>query len=90
MGKLNRLPKKDVAMLKRKLSTLQTYLGGIKYITGFIDIVIIIDQQEEYTAPRECVILGIPTICLIDINCDPDLSDISIPANDDAFNPIDS
>nr|AEX94284.1 ribosomal protein S2 [Agave virginica] len=72
-------------MLKRKLSTLQTYLGGIKYMTGLPDIVIIVDQQEEYTALRECVILGIPTICLIDTNCDPDLADISIPANDDAI-----
>jgi len=85
MGKLNRLPKRDAAMLKRKLSALQTYLGGIKYMTGLPDIVIIVDQQEEYMALRECVILGIPTICLIDTNCDPDLADISIPANDDAI-----
>uniref|UniRef100_A0A2Z5TZR3 Small ribosomal subunit protein uS2c n=1 Tax=Neuwiedia zollingeri var. singapureana TaxID=1088843 RepID=A0A2Z5TZR3_9ASPA len=85
MGKLNRLPKRDAAMLKRKLSILQTYLGGIKYMTGLPDIVIILDQQEEYTALRECGILGIPTICLIDTNCDPDLADISIPANDDAI-----
>jgi len=85
MGKLNRLPKRDAAMLKRKLSTLQTYLGGIKYMTGLPDIVIIVDQQEEYSGLRECAILGIPTICLIDTNCDPDLGDISIPANDDAI-----
>nr|YP_009861279.1 ribosomal protein S2 [Stylochaeton bogneri]QIU82969.1 ribosomal protein S2 [Stylochaeton bogneri] len=85
MGKLNRLPKRDAAMLKRQLSTLQTYLGGIKYMTGLPDIVIIVDQQKEYTALRECVILEIPTICLIDTNCDPDLADISIPANDDTI-----
>nr|YP_010573659.1 ribosomal protein S2 [Allium sabulosum]UZH92905.1 ribosomal protein S2 [Allium sabulosum] len=75
----------DAAMLKRKLSTLQTYPGGIKYLTGLSDIVIIVDQQKEYTALRECVILGIPTICLIDTNCDPDLADISIPINDDVI-----
>nr|YP_010287032.1 ribosomal protein S2 [Hydrocharis chevalieri]UKT61162.1 ribosomal protein S2 [Hydrocharis chevalieri] len=85
MGKFNHLPKRDAAILKRELSTLQTYLGGIKYMTGLPDIVIIIDQQEEYTALRECIILGIPTICLIDTNCDPDLADIPIPANDDAI-----
>ncbi|RXH72145.1 hypothetical protein DVH24_033683 [Malus domestica] len=51
---------------------------------GLPDIVIIVDQQEEYTALRECITLGIPTICLIDTNCDPDLIDISIPTNDDA------
>nr|QXX99991.1 ribosomal protein S2 [Allium semenovii] len=85
MGKLNRLPKRDAAMLKSKLSTLQTYLGGIKYLTGLSDIVIIVDQQKEYTALRECAILGIPTICLIDTNCDPGLADISIPINDDVI-----
>lgn len=85
MGRLNRLPKRDAAMLKRQLSRLQTYLGGIKYMKGLPDIVIIVDQQEEYTALRECITLGIPTICLIDTNCDPDLADISIPANDDAI-----
>nr|YP_009501699.1 ribosomal protein S2 [Passiflora serratifolia]AXB38347.1 ribosomal protein S2 [Passiflora serratifolia] len=83
-GKLNRLPKSNVARLKRQLSHLQKYLGGIKYMTGLPDIVIIVDQQEEYTALRECITLGIPTICLIDTNCDPDFADISIPANDDA------
>nr|YP_010381213.1 ribosomal protein S2 [Artabotrys pilosus]UDH59810.1 ribosomal protein S2 [Artabotrys pilosus] len=83
-GKLNRLPKKDAAILKRQLSRLQRYLGGIKYMTGLPDIVIIVDQQKENTALRECLTLGIPTICLIDTNCDPDLADLSIPANDDA------
>nr|YP_010457339.1 ribosomal protein S2 [Euonymus acanthocarpus]UUA68536.1 ribosomal protein S2 [Euonymus acanthocarpus] len=84
-GGFNRLPKRDAAVLKRQLSHLQTYLGGIKYMMGLPDIVIIVDQQKEYTALRECIILGIPTICLIDTNCDPDLADISIPTNDDAI-----
>nr|YP_010964616.1 ribosomal protein S2 [Hedysarum citrinum]WNM89271.1 ribosomal protein S2 [Hedysarum citrinum] len=85
MGKLNSLPKRDAAMLKRQLSHLERYLGGIKYMTGLPDIVIIVDQQEEYKALQECITLGIPTICLIDTNSDPDLADISIPANDDAI-----
>lgn len=82
-GKLTSLPKRDAATLKRQLSHLETYLGGIKYMTGLPDIVIIVDQQE--TALRECITLGIPTISLIDTNCDPDLADIPIPANDDAI-----
>ncbi|KAI3838446.1 hypothetical protein MKX03_013210 [Papaver bracteatum] len=84
-GRLNRLPKRDAAMLKRQLYHLQTYLGGIKYMTGLPDTVIIVDQQEEYTALRECVTFGIPMICLIDTNYDSDLADISIPANDDVI-----
>ncbi|KAL5074404.1 hypothetical protein RYX36_013388 [Vicia faba] len=84
-GKLNSLPKRDATMLKRQLSHMERYLGGIKYMTRLPDIVIILDQQEEYTALQECITLGIPTISLIDTNSDPDLADISIPANDDVI-----
>nr|QBK84213.1 ribosomal protein S2 [Zantedeschia aethiopica]QHN55021.1 ribosomal protein S2 [Zantedeschia aethiopica]QJF46757.1 ribosomal protein S2 [Zantedeschia aethiopica] len=83
MGELNRISKRDAAMSKRQLSTFQKYLGGIKYMTGLPDIVISLDQQKGNKALRECDILGIPTISLIDTNCDPDFADISIPANDD-------
>ncbi|KAF6994825.1 LOW QUALITY PROTEIN: hypothetical protein CFC21_011426 [Triticum aestivum] len=88
MGKFHHLPKRDVAILKRVLSTLQRYLGGIKYMTRLPDIVIILDHQKEYIALRECAILGIPTISLVDTNCDPDLANISIPANDDTMTSI--
>nr|YP_009407319.1 ribosomal protein S2 [Aldrovanda vesiculosa]ASA46323.1 ribosomal protein S2 [Aldrovanda vesiculosa]QBC71201.1 ribosomal protein S2 [Aldrovanda vesiculosa] len=88
LRKLARLPKRDAAMLKRQLSHLQTYLGGIKYMKRLPDIVIIVDQNKEATALRECITLGIPTISLIDTNCNPDLADISIPANDDSIRSI--
>lgn len=77
--RLRRLP----TSLKRELSRLKRYLGGIQYMKRLPDIVIIVDQQQEYKALQECLTLGIPTICLIDTNSDPDLADISIPANDD-------
>nr|YP_010712219.1 ribosomal protein S2 [Corydalis ternata]UGO88511.1 ribosomal protein S2 [Corydalis ternata]WDA92874.1 ribosomal protein S2 [Corydalis ternata] len=87
-GRLNRLPKRDAAILKRQLYHLETYLGGIKYMTRLPDIVIVVDQQDGYKALRECVTLGIPTICLIDTNCDPDLADLPIPSNDDSIGSI--
>ena len=58
-GRLNSFPKRDAAILKRHLAHLETYLGGIKYMTGLPDIVIIVDQQEEYTALRECITLEV-------------------------------
>nr|YP_004123443.1 ribosomal protein S2 [Rhizanthella gardneri]ACU46589.1 ribosomal protein S2 [Rhizanthella gardneri] len=88
MGKLQRLTKGKAVMLNRKLSILQTYLVGIQYMARLPDIVIIVDQQKDYKVLKECAILGIPTICLIDTNCDPDCADISIPANDDAITSI--
>lgn len=83
-GIFTQLPKKEAADLDRQLQQLQKYLGGIKYMTTLPDIVIIIDQQKEFTAIQECITLGIPTICLVDTDCDPDITDIPIPANDDA------
>ncbi len=53
-------------------------------MTSLPDIVIIIDQQKEFTTIQECITLSIPTICLIDRDYNLDLTDIPIPANDDA------
>jgi small subunit ribosomal protein S2 len=52
------------------------------------DLVIIVDQKRESTAVQECITLGIPIISLLDSNCDPDLTDIPIPGNDDAIRSI--
>ncbi|KAL5676911.1 hypothetical protein ACJX0J_013042 [Zea mays] len=60
----------------------------LSFLFWLPDIVIVLDQQKEYIALQECAILGIPTISLVDTNCDPDLANISIPANDDTMTSI--
>jgi small subunit ribosomal protein S2 len=57
MGKFQHLQKRNVENLKRKFSTFQRYIGGIKYMTIFLDIVMILVQQKEYIALWECTIL---------------------------------
>ena len=52
------------------------------------DGVVLVDQRREYNAVLECQKLGIPIVSLLDTNCDPDLVDIAIPANDDAIRSI--
>jgi small subunit ribosomal protein S2 len=52
------------------------------------DLVVIVDQKRENTAVQECITLGIPIISVLDSNCDPDLTDIPIPGNDDAIRSI--
>jgi len=78
------LPKKESAILKRQLNHLRKYLDGMKYMTQLPDVVMIIDQKQDFTAVQECIKLGIPTICLVDTDCDPDLTNMPIPANNDA------
>jgi small subunit ribosomal protein S2 len=52
------------------------------------DVVVIIDQRREYNAVQECQKLSIPIVSMLDTNCDPDVVDIPIPANDDAIRSI--
>ena len=48
------------------------------------NVAIIVGQQEEMNAVRECQKLGIKMFTIIDTNCNPKLSDHVIPANDDS------
>ena len=87
-GALDLLPKKEASMLRRELAKLQKYLGGIKTMRKIPDVVIIVDQRREYNAVQECQKLGLPIVSMLDTNCDPDVVDIPIPANDDAIRSI--
>jgi small subunit ribosomal protein S2 len=87
-GALDLLPKKEASSLRRELAKLQKYLGGIKLMRKVPDIVVIVDQRREYNAILECEKLGLTVVSMLDTNCDPDLVDIPIPANDDAIRSI--
>jgi small subunit ribosomal protein S2 len=87
-GALDRLPKKEAATLRRELERLRKYLGGIKMMRRPPDVVVIVDQKREYNAVQECLKLNIPIVSLLDTNCDPDVVDVPIPANDDAIRSI--
>ncbi|TAG91854.1 MAG: 30S ribosomal protein S2 [Oscillatoriales cyanobacterium] len=87
-GALDLLPKKEASVLRREMVKLQKYLGGIKSMRKIPDGVVLVDQRREYNAVLECQKLGIPIVSLLDTNCDPDLVDIAIPANDDAIRSI--
>ena len=52
------------------------------------DLVLIVDQKRESTAIQECMTLGIPIISILDSNCNPDITNIPIPGNDDAIRSI--
>jgi small subunit ribosomal protein S2 len=88
IGALDLLPKKEASVLRREMVKLQKYLGGIKSMRKIPDGVVLVDQRREYNAVLECQKLGIPIVSLLDTNCDPDLVDIAIPANDDAIRSI--
>jgi small subunit ribosomal protein S2 len=84
-GLFTKLPKKETARLTKEKEKLQKYLGGLKDMQRVPDIVIIIGQSEEINALRECNKLNIRSITILDTDCDPSISDLIIPANDDSM-----
>nr|YP_009399919.1 ribosomal protein S2 [Tolypiocladia glomerulata]ARW69738.1 ribosomal protein S2 [Tolypiocladia glomerulata] len=87
-GLIDGLPKKEASMIRKELDRLRKHLHGIKNMKNVPDLVIIVDQKKEITAIQECVKLGVPTICMLDTNCDPEIVDVPIPSNDDAIRSI--
>ena len=88
IGLIDNLHKKEAANIRRELDKLKKYLNGIKEMKKVPDLVIIVDQKREATAIQECIKLKIPTVCILDTNCNPDIIDVPIPANDDAIRSI--
>jgi small subunit ribosomal protein S2 len=86
--------KKVAASRKKRWQRLEKYLGGIQNMTKLTEnnirnnVAIIIGQQEEMNAVRECQKLGIKMFHIVDTNCNPGYADHFIPANDDARNSI--
>ena len=87
-GELDKLPKKEAALLRRKHDKLRQNLGGLREMTQLPDLVIVVDPKRESTAIAECRKLEIPIVSILDTNCDPNVVDIPIPANDDAIRSI--
>nr|YP_009440050.1 30s ribosomal protein S2 [Ulva prolifera]AOT99387.1 30s ribosomal protein S2 [Ulva prolifera] len=84
-GLFNKLPKKEAANLIKKKEKLNKYLGGMKNMEILPDIVIIIGQHEKINALKECNKLGIRSISILNTDCDPSISDLIVPANDDSM-----
>ncbi len=87
-GQIEKLPKKEIAQMMRKLGKLTKTLGGIKEMRGMPDLLVVVDQKKEAIAIAEANKLNIPVICLADTNADPDGIDYIIPGNDDAIRSI--
>ncbi|WP_035772027.1 30S ribosomal protein S2 [Arthrobacter sp. Br18] len=80
--------KKELLLLKRELTKLQSNLGGIRNLTKAPSVVWIVDTKKEHLAIDEAKKLNIPVVAILDTNCDPDEVDFPIPGNDDAIRAV--
>lgn len=79
------LSKKEKTQKERQRKRLLKYLIGVQTMFQLPDIVIIIGQQKEMKAVRECQKCKIPSLTILDTNCNPNLTHFFIPANDDSL-----
>jgi len=87
-GDFEKLTKKEILGLERKMAKLNRRLGGIKNMYRLPSMVLITDVRREQIAVKEANKLSIPIIGMVDTNCDPTPIDYLIPANDDAIRAI--
>ncbi|MBI5863691.1 MAG: 30S ribosomal protein S2 [Planctomycetes bacterium] len=80
--------KKMKSMLTRELDKVRSNLTGIRRMTRIPGAMVVVDVRKEVNALREAQSLGVPTVCLIDTDSDPDFASIPIPGNDDAMRAI--
>ena len=87
-GTFDLLPKKEVIGLKKEYAKLDKLLCGIRAMDKLPQAMFIVDPQKEEIAIREAHRLNIPVFGIVDTNCDPDVVDYVIPANDDAIRAV--
>lgn len=87
-GEFELLTKKEALMNEREIEKLNIRLGGIRDMKRLPDLLFVVDVFREDTAVREANILDIPIVAVVDTNCDPEMIDYVIPANDDAIRAI--
>ncbi|AEE14962.1 ribosomal protein S2 [Thermodesulfobium narugense DSM 14796] len=87
-GRIDLYPIKEAMKLKKELAKLQSSLGGMKNMNRLPGALFVADIKKDQIAVLEARKLGIPVIGIVDTNCDPDLVDCIIPANDDAIRAI--
>ena len=87
-GTFEASPKKEVIQIKKEHEKLNKNLRGIREMKKLPQAMVIVDPRKEDIAIKEARILGIPVFGIVDTNCDPDMVDYVIPANDDAVRSV--
>lgn len=82
------ITKKERLMLTRERERMLKVLGGIADLNRLPSAIFIVDIGHEHLALSEAKRLGLRTFGMVDTNCDPNLVDFAIPANDDAARSI--
>ena len=80
--------KKELLLLERELTKLQSSLGGIRNMARTPSAIWVVDTEKEHLAVDEAKKLGIPVIAILDTNANPEDVTYPIPGNDDSMRSV--
>jgi small subunit ribosomal protein S2 len=87
-GEFAGLSKKDAQGLEDELTHLERVFQGVRELKRLPGVLFVVDPHREHIAVAEARRLEVPIVAMVDTNCDPDLIDHIIPANDDAIRAV--
>ena len=87
-GSINNYVKQEQAVIRREAGRLHKYFDGIRAMDKIPAAMFVVDIKREHNAVAEARKLKVPIIAVVDTNCDPDLVNFPIAANDDAIRSV--
>ncbi len=80
--------KKELSKMERERRKIFRNLEGVRNMNRIPAALIAVDIRRDEIAVKEARGLGIPIISIVDTDCDPNMVDLPIPGNDDAYRSI--
>lgn len=83
-GAWDKFVKHERVKLEKEIIKLKKLYGGIAKLEKKPDFMILIDIRKEKNALKEAIENNLKTVAILDTNCNPNLVDYPIVANDDS------
>jgi small subunit ribosomal protein S2 len=87
-GTINNYVKQEQSVIRREAARLVKFFDGIRAMEKLPGAMFVVDIKREHNAVAEARRLKIPVVAIVDTNCDPDLVDFPVAANDDAIRSV--
>jgi small subunit ribosomal protein S2 len=87
-GALANYGKQEQSSIHREAGRLHKYFDGIRAMDRIPAAMFVVDIKREHNAVAEARKLKVPLVALVDTNCDPDLVNFPVAANDDAIRSV--
>lgn len=88
-GKYAQISKKDLSILNKDKTRLESMVGGLTKLDKLFDIIFVVDAGFEKTAIKEAKLKGVKVVALVDSDSNPEKVDFPITVNDDNVKSID-